>query len=632
MAVQPLEALHARWSDLVFRDFSLFAQQLGGISSDRVNTVLSSTLNQGDPKLMISWLRFIIALHFQLGKLAEFTLNDRTFSALLQIVERSVQQQQQQQQGGVPHLLSDLCVSLLSLNTATASSTVGIENQLCALFLVSSPSHQRALLPLVHRSFYSSPSSSLSADTFQAMIRRQALDGQYHEFLRLFALVHASRGVLDDFTCRELLSTSPVGVKPMLGSAPVALGLDGAKCSNNRLGAAAASLRGKGMSGGENQPLPFFGVLYHIEAPTAPHVHHYYVVSAYGNAFRRAMRQSDQPSSTTTAPTSPSIDERLPDAVPTDGIRIPRIHPPLLSLAAAEELSHYLHDTFQQLANFINGKKCSLYCSKKGLGLMYIESVASECLFVAKHLCLMHHGTDMALELTAEVTNFLYCAMHAVRTSPVKAPSDEVPELRDNDVSISYTPSGGGARSTRKEREGGGGSGVVPLPPGGSAVGDPLFSPDVMIKCLEFQIAVAPTEEVLNFFQDIFGSQMWDAYLERHESFALELCLALERNSTQLRDILPSLAPRVMWLLSQQPHVLFPVVKRLIQPMMSASTNLDIFFRIVFLPLICFSNSFSPPSSAEVEGTGGGDGDNYSDVNKPGHLFPYCISSSHLLL
>jgi hypothetical protein len=473
-SLSPLESLHSRWSDLVFRDFSLLAQQLGGISSDKVNAVLSSTLSQGDPKVMISWLRLIIALHFQLGKLAEFTLNDRTFSALLQIVERTVQQQQQEK-GGVPQLLSDLCVNLLSLNTATAASTVGVENQLCALFLVASANHQRVLLPLVHRSFYSNPSSSLSADTFQAMIRRQALEGTYHEFLRLFALIHASRGVLDEFTCRELLSTNPVGNKPMFGSAPIAVGLDGAKCNNNRLGAA-SKLRGMHMSGGDKQPLPFFTVLYHTESPTNAHVHHCYVVSAYGNAFRRALRQCGGSVAPSVGSESLGLEGRgtpcadgAPDATTVAGpAGVPRIDPPLMSLSAAEELSHYLHDIFQQLGTFLDGKKCSLYCSKKGLGLQFIESVVSECLFVAKHLCLMHRGSDMEQELTAEVTNFLYCAMHVTRTNSVKAPTDEVPELRDNDIAIAYTASASGRGASGRE-QGEGVNNVASLPPGGSA-------------------------------------------------------------------------------------------------------------------------------------------------------------------
>lgn len=574
----PLEALFSRWAELPFREFSASALQLGGLSSERINAILSGVLQQKDDKVISSWIRLVVALHFQLGKRAEFTLSDRTISALLHVVERSVNMDHPGSNS-----LAGLAVILLSLNTATAVATVGIENQLCALFLMASPDHQRILLPLVHRSFYSQLRvTSLSAASFDVLVKRQALDSSYHEFLRVFALVHSSAAVLEEFITVQLLGTSPYGAKPMFGSPPIATGLSGARCCNNRMGPAADMRSADKKAGGA-----YFTVLYWLEALTAAQVHHCYVVSAFSAALRRVHRRTGAtPNASVASASSPES----PTSLPPSAIVI-------LTRAACEELVEYLQDIFGQVSLMMGGKRCSLFCGKKGLGLKFVEGVLSDCLYLAKHICVAHRGTSFAEELSTEVTSFLYSAMRAVRVGETKLLADELPEVRDAEVTVALGVSS--STDSRAARESG-------------RMEEPLFSPDIMIKALEFQIAFAPIEEVLNFFEDIFGPRLWHAYLEKYESFPLELCLALERNATALSSVLPSLAPRVMWLLSHQPHILFPVVKRLIVPMMSEATSLDIFFRIVFLPLICFSNTYAPPP-ADADGDMDGDDEDFLD-------------------
>ena len=172
-------------------------------------------------------------------------------------------------------MITELAIVLLSLGTATTSATIGVENQLCALFLTASPEQQRLMLPLVHWSFYaprsSLRSSSLSADSFNQLIHKQALEPSYPAPLRLYALVHSEPEIVSRFLPGTLRSTDRQGQKPLIGAAPVATGLGRSEKADKRR----ADLRVK-----------YFTVLDACESPATPQVDHAYLVSCLSHCVR----------------------------------------------------------------------------------------------------------------------------------------------------------------------------------------------------------------------------------------------------------------------------------------------------------------------------------------------------------
>jgi hypothetical protein len=492
------ELLGEKWSDMTFRDFSSNAQLLGGVSSERVNALVSA-LN--DEKAADNWIRFLLALHFQLGRRAEFVLNDVAIARLLQFIDLAKKHQQM-------NVVAELCVLLLALNTA--ASTAGVESQLCAEFLRATPELQRMLMPVVHRAFYHR-GSSLSGDQFTALIVKQTIETSFHEHLRVFALTNSTTATVAVWIEAQLLRADIYGPKPLFGTAPVAVGIDNERCSK------------------------VYTLLHYMETPLPSQIHHQYLVSALA-AFLR------------------SIDRRKL---------------PPLPLSAAEIVADYLLELFAQLNLCVSSKKVVLFTHKRLYGLRYMEAVASDALFIAARLA-SWYGDELGDALNAEVTGFMYSMLNSGRLSSFRLPADEAPELLDSEIQI-------------------------PLLPLSEPTSVPLFAPDVLLRCVEFQIEISSSEEVLKFFDDLFGERMWNAFIE-DPSFALQLCVLLLRSSSRLHSVLPQLAPRVLWLLSRQPHTLLPLVKRLIPFLYSEATALDIFFRIVFLPLINFADDFTPPT------------------------------------
>ena len=493
------EVLGEKWADLSFRDFSLNAQLLGGVSSEKVNALVSTL---SEEKVADHWLRFLLALHFQLGRRAEFVLNDVAISRLLQFIELSKKHAQM----GV---VAELCVLLLALNTA--ASTIGVESQLCAEFLRATPELQRMLMPVVHRAFYHR-GSSLSGDQFTQLIVKQALELSFHEHLRVFALTNSSTATVAVWIESQLLHADILGPKPLFGSAPAAVSIDNERCAR------------------------VFTLLHYMDTPLPSQVQHQYLVSAVG-AFLR------------------TIDRRKL---------------PPLPLSAAGILADYLLELFAQLSLCVSSKKFLAFSHKRFYGLRYVEAVASDALYISARLASWYRE-ELGDALNGEVTGFMYAMLQAGKAASFRLPLDEAPELQETDIQI-------------------------PLMSGEDPGSVPLFGPEVLLRCIEFQIEVSSGEEVLKFFDDIFREKMWNFFIE-DSSFALQLCMLLLRNTAKLSLVLPSLAPRVLWLLSRQPHTLLPLVKRLIPFLFDESTALDIFFRIVFLPLITFADDFTPPKS-----------------------------------
>ena len=232
-------------------------------------------------------------------------------------------------------------------------------------------------------------------------------------------------------------------------------------------------------------------------------------------------------------------------------------------------LVQYLHEVFEQLNAFVmfQGQRVPMFSHGKGvIGLNFIELAASEALKLTKRLFRMY--PELTSSLVSDATSFLYSAMELSCAPRTRPPASEIPELATPDFSVAL---------------------------GAPKEGQALFSSHVILRCLEFQIEVSPLEEVVNFFNDIFTPSMWDRLVtEDSGAFPLQLTLVLLRNARKLKKILPQFSPRILWLLAQRPHTLMPVVKRLLKYLFSEATSLDMYFRIVYLPLLCFTSNFSP--------------------------------------
>ena len=548
---------------LPFREFAPWA--LGAaISGERVNTTLKN-LSGTDVRGTEMYLRLAIALHFILGKRAEFVLSDAAVTRLVQIVLWG------RANPAVYRTCAALTVQLLSLSTATA--TIGVENQMASEFIASgmaaasagsptrggssSPSSagddglQQIILPLVRRAFYVRGRSSLSARIVEEMITRQVSDMAFGEQMRCFAVVNANRGSVEELIVTQLLNADVTGVKPMFGSAPAAIGLDGKKMQQ-------------------------LCILFSCENPTASQIHHCYIVSAFNSyidtftaAHPFAPIVNGSPNARNSVSTSSTA--RTGRGLWPGGRQQPLHRPLPFTGDMCRVLVQYLQLVFGQISAYtssLRGARVPLFSAGKSvIGLRFVEAVICELLKLTRRLFQMF--PTISQPLVGEATSFLYTALELSWADTARLPSSELPELAAPDLSLP---------AARMPRE-----------------GVALFSSSVTLRCLEFLIEVAPLTEIQNFFGDIFVEPTWSRLVEDDGgSFPLQFCLILLRNTNKLHPLLWRLSPRIMWLLSQRPHTLFPVVRRLIPHLYCEATALDIFCRIVYLPLLTFSAQFEP--------------------------------------
>lgn len=509
------DTLLARWSDLSFAEFTAAAQQLGGVSSDKINGVITSVEKD---KRAEQLLRFVIAMHFQLGRRAEFQLNDRSIATLLRLIHGATSSSSasfatstQQPQAAPIATIAELAVALLTLNTA--EYTRGVEQQLCAEFLASAgaPQRQLVLLPLVFRPFYRTlRQSSLSSGAFDALIESHALSPKAHVRLRLAALCHATQASMESFITTQLLRADLHGTRGLISSAPIAVGLDGK----------AARL---------------FTVLHRNENMAGSQLHHCYLLAALRQHLKR------------------------------EGAA--------LSADCCRVIVEYLQEIFAQITAACSQERCSVFATAKAVGFQFVEAVAAEAAMVAGLLCGLHR--ELGAGIAGDVSGLLYLALQVGRKGNSKLPAEEAPELHSYELVANITTA--------------------------PQLDDvPHFSPTVILACLEFMVQTAPIDEVFAVFDDIFGPRLWQYFLAHHPLFPTQLCLVLLRNAARLGTLLPRIAPRVMWLLSQFPETLFPIVKRLLPHMMSDGTTVDLFCRIIMLPLLCFVNDHRPVFDANT--------------------------------